>query len=86
MDTSNQKITKEFKMETTTTNYDELLPKDKILFSIRDIDEIGLIRSDMLKKIIYQRAIEVVKLGKKNFISRKILIDFLVNQTMPAEV
>lgn len=73
-------------METTTTNYDELLPKDKILFSIRDIDEIGLIRSDMLKKIIYQRAIEVVKLGKKNFISRKILIDFLIKQTIPAEV
>lgn len=70
----------------TTTNYDELLPKGKILFSIRDIDEIGLIRSDMLKKLIYQRAIEVVKLGKKNFISRKILIDFLIKQTIPAEV
>lgn len=73
-------------MEATTTNYDELLPKDKILFSIKDIDTMGLIGSDMMRKIIYQRAIEVVKLGKKNFISRKILIDFLVNQTIPAEV
>jgi len=73
-------------METRTINYDELLPKDKILFSIRDIENMGFVRSFMLKKIIYQRSIEVVKLGKKNFISRKILIDFLIRQIIPAEV
>ena len=50
-----------------TTDFNTLLPEG-ILFSIRQIDEMGLIKSDMLKKIILNRAIEVVKLGKKNFI------------------
>ena len=37
-------------------NYDELLPKG-ILFSIKEIDDMGLIKSDMLKKLIYNREI-----------------------------
>jgi len=44
----------------------------------------NLIKSDMLKKLIYQRAIEVVKVGTKNFISRTALIDFLQTNTIPA--
>ncbi|MDY4829695.1 MAG: DNA-binding protein [Campylobacter sp.] len=65
------------------TNYDELLPKG-ILFSIKEIDEMGLIKSDMLKKLIYNREIEVVKVGTKNFISRSVLILFLKKNTLPA--
>ena len=65
------------------TNYDELLPKG-ILFSIKEIDDIGLIKSDMLKKLIYNREIEVVKVGTKNFISRSVLILFLKKNTLPA--
>ena len=64
-------------------NYDELLPKG-ILFSIKEIDDMGLIKSDMLKKLIYNREIEVVKVGTKNFISRSVLILFLKNNTLPA--
>lgn len=64
-------------------NYDELLPKG-ILFSIKEIDDMGLIKSDMLKKLIYNREIEVVKIGTKNFISRSVLILFLKNNTLPA--
>ena len=64
-------------------NYDELLPKG-ILFSIKEIDDIGLIKSDMLKKLIYNREIEVVKVGTKNFISRSVLILFLKKNTLPA--
>ena len=64
-------------------NYDELLPKG-ILFSIKEIDDMGLIRSDMLKKLIYNREIEVVKVGTKNFISRSVLILFLKKNTLPA--
>ena len=64
-------------------NYDELLPKG-ILFSIKEIDEMGLIKSDMLKKLIYNREIEVVKVGTKNFISRSVLILFLKKNTLPA--
>lgn len=65
-------------------NYDELLPKG-ILFSIKEIDDMGLIKSDMLKKLIYNREIEVVKVGTKNFISRSVLILFLKKNTLPAQ-
>ena len=64
-------------------NYYELLPKG-ILFSIKEIDDMGLIKSDMLKKLIYNREIEVVKVGTKNFISRSVLILFLKKNTLPA--
>ncbi len=66
-----------------TTDYNKLLPKG-ILFSIKQIDEMQLIKSDMLKKLIYGREIEVVKIGKKNFISRQILISYLQENTLPA--
>ena len=64
-------------------NYDELLPKG-ILFSIKEIDDMGLIKTNMLKKLIYNREIEVVKVGTKNFISRSVLILFLKKNTLPA--
>lgn len=66
------------------TNFEELLPYG-ILFSIKDINDMGLIKSDLLKKLIYSRKIEVVKLNSKNFISRTALISYLESQTIPAE-
>jgi len=65
------------------TNFEELIPQG-ILFSIKQINDMNLIKSDMLKKLIYQRAIEVVKIGTKNFISRTALISFLEDNTIPA--
>ena len=67
-----------------TTNYNELIPNG-LLFSIKEIDEMNLIKSDMLKKIIYNREIEVVKIGKKNFISKKALVAYLEANTVPIE-
>ena len=66
------------------TNFEALLPQG-ILFSIKDIDEMNLIKSDMLKKIIYNREIEVVKIGKKNFVSKQALIAYLEANTVPTE-
>ncbi|MGF7441195.1 FAD-binding protein [Campylobacter concisus] len=65
------------------TDYDLLLPKG-LLFSIKDIEDMSLIKSDMLKKLIYNREIEVVKIGTKNFISRQVLIMFLEKNTIAA--
>jgi len=65
------------------TNFEELIPQG-VVFSIRQINDMNLIKSDMLKKLIYQRAIEVVKIGTKNFISRTALIAFLEANTIPA--
>lgn len=45
------------------TNYNELIPKG-IIFSIKEINDMNLIKSDMLKKLIYNNEIEVVKIGK----------------------
>ena len=65
------------------TDFKTLIPQG-LLFSIKQINDMSLIKSDMLKKLIYQRAIEVVKIGNKNFISRTALIAFLEENTIPS--
>ena len=62
------------------TDFNTLLPKG-ILFSIREIDEMKLIKSDLLKKLIYQKKIEFTKLNSKIFISRSSLVSYLNAQT-----
>ena len=62
----------------------ETLIQPGVLFSIKNVHDMNLIKSDMLKKLIYQRIIEVVKIGNKNFISRTVLIKFLEANTIPA--
>lgn len=63
------------------TNFQNLIPQ-KVLFSIKDIDKLGIIKSDMCKKLIYNRELEIVKLGNKNFISRSELIRYLETRTI----
>ncbi len=65
------------------TNFEELIPSG-ILFSIKQINDMGLIRSDLLKKLIYTQKIEVTKLNSKNFISRQALIAYLTKNTFKA--
>ncbi len=66
------------------TNFEELIPSG-ILFSIKQINDMGIIKSDLLKKLIYAHKIEVCKLNSKNFISRKALIVYLEANTVPVE-
>jgi hypothetical protein len=68
-----------------TTDFNELIPQG-VLFSIKQIDAMHLIKSDMLKKMIYNRDIEVVKIGSKNFISRVALINYLEANIIPAQI
>jgi hypothetical protein len=63
------------------TNYDELIPK-RILFSIKEINDLGIIKSDMCKKLLSNRELEVIKLGKKNFILRSEIIRYLEDNTI----
>ena len=63
------------------TNFEELIPK-KVLFSIKEISDLGIIKSDLCKKLILNRKIEVIKLGNKNFISRVELIRYLQVNTI----
>ena len=66
------------------TNFEELIPSG-ILFSIKQINDMGIIKSDLLKKLIYAHKIEVTKLNSKNFISRQALIVYLEANTVPVE-
>lgn len=66
-----------------SSDYDKLIPSG-ILFTIRDIDQMKLIKASMLKKLIYNNEIEVVKIGNKNYISRSELINYLKKNTIPS--
>jgi len=67
---------------TMKTDFNSLLPQG-VLFSIKEISNMGLIKSDLLKKLIYSQKIEVTKLASKNFISRSSLIRYLDENTIP---
>jgi len=66
-----------------TTNYNNLIPK-QILFNLKQIQEIGLIKVSMLKKIILNGEIEVVKIGNKLHVPRDVLVAYLENNTIHA--
>ena len=66
------------------TDFERVL-REGILFSIKQINDMGIIKSDLLKKLIYAHKIEVTKLNSKNFISRSALISYLQANTIPAD-
>ncbi|MDN5128048.1 DNA-binding protein [Aliarcobacter butzleri] len=65
-------------------NYNSLLPS-KILFSLKEIEDLGVIKTDMAKKLVYSSFLEVVKIGNKIHISREELIRYLKENTYPAK-
>ncbi|WP_419678491.1 DNA-binding protein [Aliarcobacter lanthieri] len=65
-------------------DYNLIIP-NKILFNLKEIEEIGLIKMDMAKKLVYNGYLEVVKIGNKLHISRKELIRYLEANTYPAK-
>ena len=65
------------------TNYDELIPKG-VIFNLKEIEEMNIIKIDMAKKLIAKNEIEVVKIGNKLHISRSELIHYLEANTIVA--
>jgi hypothetical protein len=63
------------------TNYDEIIPKG-ILFNLKEIEDMNIIKIDMAKKLIYNNALESVKIGSKLHVSRSELIRYLVTNTI----
>ncbi len=61
--------------------YDMLIPQG-VIFNLKEIEDMKIIKSDMAKKLIYNNELEVVKIGKKIHISRTELIRFLVDNTI----
>ncbi|RBQ26336.1 DNA-binding protein [Arcobacter sp. CECT 9188] len=64
--------------------YDILIPQG-VIFNLKEIEEMKIIKSDMAKKLIYNNELEVVKIGSKIHISRTELIRFLVVNTIKAD-
>ena len=69
------------KESTMRTNYDELIPKG-VIFNLKEIEEMNIIKIDMAKKLISKNEIEVVKIGSKLHISRSELIRYLEANTI----
>jgi hypothetical protein len=75
-----EKYSQEFKM---FEKYDMLIPQG-VIFNLKEIEEMKIIKTDMAKKLIYNNELEVVKIGKKIHISRTELIRFLIANTIGA--
>jgi hypothetical protein len=60
----------------TTTNYEDLLPQG-VLFNLKEVEQMNLIKVDMAKKLISKKELIIVKVGRKIHISRQELIRFL---------
>ncbi|MCX6077487.1 MAG: DNA-binding protein [Campylobacterales bacterium] len=72
----------EYKM---TSNFEKLIPREAgVLLSIKTINDLGIIKKDMMRKIILNKGITVVKLGSKNFIDRGTLIEYLESNVISA--
>ena len=69
----------------TNTNYEELIPK-QVLLSIKDLNDHGIIKTAMCKKLLYKRELEAVKIGAKNFVSRTEIIRYLTANTISATI
>ncbi|RLA81376.1 MAG: DNA-binding protein [Epsilonproteobacteria bacterium] len=63
-----------------TTNYKDLLPKG-ILFNLKEVEELSILKVAMAKKLIGDGKLETVKIGNKLHISRLELLRFLEENT-----
>ncbi|MFT7004976.1 MAG: putative transcriptional regulator [Sulfurimonas sp.] len=67
------------------TNFEELIPA-RVLFNLKEVEELGVLKIDMAKKLIYKGKLEVVKIGSKLHISRSEIIRFLEYNLVPTNV
>ncbi|WP_418178998.1 DNA-binding protein [Aliarcobacter lanthieri] len=68
-----------------SVDYNLSLP-NKILFNLKEIEDLGVIKVDMAKKLVYNGYLEVVKIGKKIHISREELIRYLEENTYSKDI
>jgi len=71
------------KGQTMQTNYDEIIPQG-ILFNLKQVQEMNIIKVDMAKKLISKGELEFVKIGNKLHLSRAVLIRYLEDNTIEA--
>lgn len=61
--------------------YEDLIPT-RVLFSLRDIEDLGIIKVSTMQKLLALGKLEYVKIGVKRFIARNELIKYLQNNTI----
>ena len=62
------------------TDYNEIIPSG-VLFNLKEVEEMRIIKVNMAKKLIFNGEIEFVKIGSKLHLSRSVLIDYLERNT-----
>ena len=67
------------------TDFKELIPK-RILFNLKEVEELGILKVDMAKKLIAKGKLEFVRVGNKLHLSRSEIIRYLENNLIPANV
>ncbi len=60
---------------------DEILPQ-KVLFNLKLIEDIGIAKVSMMKKLIANGEIQIVKIGNKIHVTRIELIRFINDNTI----
>lgn len=63
------------------TNYDSLVPQG-ILFNLKQVEEMNLIKVNTAKKLINRKELEFVKIGNKIHLSRIVIIRYLEENTI----
>lgn len=63
-----------------TSNYEDLIPK-RVLFNLREIENLGLIKIPTIKKILSKGEITYIRIGNKFHIARNELIRYLEANT-----
>jgi excisionase family DNA binding protein len=64
----------------TIANYEDLLPP-KVLFNLREIENLALIKVSTIKKILSKGEIAYIRIGNKFHIARNELIRYLEANT-----
>lgn len=67
------------------TDFEELIPK-RVLFNLKEAEELGILKIDMAKKLIAKGKLEFVRVGNKLHLSRPEIIRYLENNLVPANV
>jgi len=62
------------------TNFDKLIP-DGVLFSLKEIEELKIVKTPQMKKLIQKGKIETTKIGVKIHVSRCEIIRYLESNT-----
>lgn len=75
---------KKINVEDKLKEYDKIIP-NQVLFNLKKIEEIGIAKISMMKKLITNGEISIVKIGNKIHVSRSEIIRFMAKNTVDTQ-